>query len=222
MIKLFLSVLKRDLLLGYRSRADILVALFFFIIVISLFPVGLEADHKNLPQLAPGLVWVAALLAGILSLDRLFEQDYNDGCLDELLSSSSVYTCVLAKISAHWLLTGFPLVIISPLVGLAYNLEFNEIGVLMLSLLLGTPLLSLLGAIGASLTLGLRNGSSLIALLILPLNLPVMVFGAAAIRESIKATENAGVYLLFLAAMLIIALIFAPLAAAAGLKISND
>ncbi len=215
-------VLKRDLLLAYRNSTDIVISLFFFIVVVALIPISLNETESTLPRLAPGLVWIAALLSSILSLHRLFAEDHADGSLDLLLSSSSVYQCVLAKIAAHWLVTGLPLTLISPVIGLAYNLHGEQLSTLFISLLVGTPVLSCIGAIGAAMTIGLRSGSSLIALIVLPLNIPVMVYGSAAVRASINSPDNVMTYLLLLTAMLIIALVFAPLATAAALKISND
>ena len=215
-------MLKRDLLLAVRNYNDVLIGLFFFIVVVTLIPISLNESAQILPRLAPGLVWIAALLSSILSLARLFEEDHADGSLDLILSSGSVYQCVLAKVAAHWLVTGLPLTLISPFIGLAYNLHGEQLSTLFMSLLVGTPVLSCIGAIGAALTTGLRSGSSIIALIVLPLNIPVMIYGAAAVRSSINSPDNVMTYLLLLTAMLIIAVVFAPIATAAALKISND
>jgi len=220
--RIFSAVIKKELLLALRTPTDIIVSIVFFIIVLTLFPLALNPPDADLPILGAGLVWVAALLANILSLGRLFEHDYQDGSIDELLASSQVYVCVLAKIFSHWLVTGLPLVLISLIAGVAYQLNSEALGVMLISLLIGTPILSLIGAIGASLIIGLRNSGSLLALLIMPLNIPTLIYGAAAIRESIENGSNVGSYLLLLTAMLIVALVFAPLIASAGLKISND
>ena len=178
----FLAVLRRDLLLAWRGRADLLVALAFFVIVASLFPFGVGAEPNQLRAIGPGVVWVAALLASLLALPRMFSQDFEAGVLEQLLlSPEPAVLWVGAKILAHWLATGLPLVLISPLLGLMYGLEGNALGVLAASLLVGTPILSLLGAIGAALTLGLRGAGSLLALLVLPLFVPVLVFGAGAV-----------------------------------------
>lgn len=222
MLSIFLAVLKRELLLALRTPTDIIVSVVFFIIVLTVFPLALDTPIANLAKLCAGLIWVSALLASTLSLGRLFEQDYHDGSLDELLASGQVYICVLAKICGHWLVAGLPLMLVSMVVGIAYQLSADAIRVMVISLALGTPILSLIGAIGASLTVGLRNSSSLLALLIMPLNIPVLIYGAAAIRESIENGQNVDSFLLLLTAILIIALLFAPLIAAAGLKISND
>lgn len=178
----FLAVLRRDLLLAWRGRADLLVALTFFVIVASLFPFGVGAEPNQLRAIGPGVVWVAALLASLLALPRMFSQDFESGVLEQLLlSPEPAVLWVGAKILAHWLATGLPLVLISPLLGLMYGLDGDALGVLAASLCVGTPILSLLGAIGAALTLGLRGAGSLLALLVLPLFVPVLVFGAGAV-----------------------------------------
>ena len=222
MFKTFKTILFRDLTLAMRRKTDILSALFFFIIVISLFPLGVGMDKSMLIKIAPGIAWVAALLASMLALERLFASDYDDGTLEQMLISPQPLTViVLAKVVAHWLLTGLPLVLIVPLVGLQYHLSGDAILVMMLALLLGTPILSLLGAIGAALTLGVRGGGILISLLILPLYIPVLVYGSGAVSASVMAGESQA-YLLLLGAFLILTLIFSPLATAAALKISSE
>ncbi len=159
MLRVFWCILTRDLTLAMRRRTDVLTTLFFFVIVVSLFPLGVGTERKILEILGPGVVWVAALLASMLALERLFAADYEDGTLEQmLLTAQPLSLLVLAKIAAHWILTGLPLVLIAPLVGMQYHLTNTAIGVMMLSLLLGTPILSLIGAIGAALTLGLRGG----------------------------------------------------------------
>ncbi|SDX31934.1 heme exporter protein B [Allochromatium warmingii] len=219
----FWCVLKRDLLLALRRRTDVLTTLFFFIIVVSLFPLGVGTERQVLQILGPGVVWVAALLASMLALERLFAADYEDGTLEQmLLTAQPLSLLVLAKISAHWLLTGLPLVLIAPLVGMQYHLSDTQIGVMLLALLLGTPILSLIGAIGAALTLGLRGGGILLALLILPLYIPVLVYGAGAVEVSRIALADTEPYLLLLSAFLLAALTLAPLAAAAALRISLE
>jgi len=166
----FIVVLKRDLMLAMRRKTDVLTTLFFFIIVVSLFPLGVGIEKTTLQQMAPGVVWIAALLASMLALERLFASDYADGTLEQMiLAPQPLSVLILAKVFAHWLLTGLPLVIIAPLVGLQYHLPPDSVWVMMLSLLLGTPILSMIGAIGAGLTLGLRGGGILISLLVLPL-----------------------------------------------------
>jgi len=222
MFSIFKTILMRDLTLAMRRKTDILSALFFFIIVISLFPLGVGAEKAMLQKIAPGVVWVAALLASMLALERLFASDYEDGTLEQMLMSSQPLTIiVLAKTVAHWLLTGLPLVLIAPLVGLQYHLSDDAIGIMMLSLLIGTPILSLLGAIGAALTLGLRGGGVLISLLILPLYIPVLIYGSGAITASAMQGESQA-YLMLLSAFLILSLTFTPWVTAAALRISSE
>ncbi|BCU06298.1 heme exporter protein CcmB [Allochromatium tepidum] len=219
----FWCVLKRDLLLAMRRRTDVLTTLFFFVIVVSLFPLGVGTERQVLQILGPGVVWVAALLASMLALERLFAADYEDGTLEQmLLTAQPLSLLVLAKVGAHWLLTGLPLVLIAPLVGMQYHLSDAQIGIMMLSLLLGTPILSLIGAIGAALTLGLRGGGILLSLLILPLYIPVLVYGAGAIEVARIALVDTEPYLMLLSAFLLAALTLAPLASAAALKISLE
>ena len=223
MFTVFWSVLHRDLLLAMRRRTDVLTTLFFFVIVVSLFPLGVGTERAVLRVLGPGVVWVAALLASMLALERLFAADYEDGTLEQLLlTDQPLVLLTLAKVTAHWLLTGLPLVLIAPLVGMQYHLTDSSVAVMMLSLLLGTPVLSLIGAIGAALTLGLRGGGILLALLILPLYIPVLVYGAGAVTVGAAALGEAQPYLTLLAAFLVAALALAPLACAAALRISIE
>lgn len=223
MLRVFWCILTRDLTLALRRRTDVLTTLFFFVIVVSLFPLGVGTEHQVLRILGPGVVWVAALLASMLALERLFAADYEDGTLEQmLLTAQPLALLVLAKITAHWLLTGLPLVLIAPLVGMQYHLSETAIGVMMLSLLLGTPILSLIGAIGAALTLGLRGGGILLSLLILPLYIPVLVYGAGAVEVSVIDLSDTMPYLTLLGAFLMVALIFAPVASAAALRISIE
>ncbi|NEX21100.1 heme exporter protein CcmB [Thiorhodococcus mannitoliphagus] len=223
MFRVFWTVLKRDLTLAMRRRTDVLTTLFFFMIVVSLFPLGVGTERKVLMTLGPGVVWVAALLASMLALERLFAADYEDGTLEQmLLTAQPLSLLVLAKVAAHWLLTGLPLVLIAPLVGMQYHLSDTAIGIMMLSLLLGTPVLSLIGAIGAALTLGLRGGGILLSLLILPLYIPVLVYGSGAVQVSDIAITDTQPYLTLLGAFLMMAAIFAPVAASAALRISLE
>ncbi len=222
MLNVFRTILVRDLMLAMRRKTDILSTLFFFIIVISLFPLGVGVDKNMLIKIAPGIAWVAALLASMLALERLFSSDYEDGTLEQMLiAPQPLSVIVLAKVVAHWLLTGLPLVLIVPLVGLQYHLSNDAVLVMMLALLLGTPILSLLGAIGAALTLGVRGGGILISLLILPLYIPVLVYGSGAVSASMMAGESQA-YLLLLGAFLILTLLFSPLATAVALRISSE
>lgn len=221
-LSMFRWIVARDLTLAWRRRADVLSTLFFFVIVISLFPLGVGPETQLLRSIAPGVVWVAALLASMLSLGRLFASDYQDGTLEQmLLTPQPLYLVVMAKVLAQWLVSEVPLVLIAPLVGLQFDLPSNTLLVLFISLLIGTPVLSLIGSIGAALTLGLRGGGVLIALLILPLYIPVLIFGAGAVDASIMGTNPAAnIYLL--AALLVLALVFAPWATSAALRISLE
>jgi len=222
MIQVFLTILSRDLTLAARHKTDVLSALFFFIIVISLFPLGVGVDKATLQTIAAGVAWVAALLASMLALERLFASDYADGTLEQMvLAPQPLTVVVLAKVFAHWLLTGLPMVIIAPLVGLQYHLSAEAIQTMMLALLLGTPILSLLGAIGAALTLGVRGGGVLIALLILPLYVPILIYGSGAVSAIMIAGEVQA-YLLLLAAFLLLSVVFAPWAIAAALRIALE
>jgi heme exporter protein B len=216
----FWGVLSRDLKLSFRHRGELANPLLFFVIVISLFPLGVGPAPDILRTLAPGVIWVAALLATLLSLDSLFRSDFEDGALEQLaLSPHPLSVLVLAKILAHWLVSGLPLVLIAPLLGVLLYLPEQAQPVLLLSLLLGTPILSLVGAIGMGLTVGLRRGGSLLSLLILPLYVPVLIFGAMAVHDAAFGLPVAG-HLLLLGALLVFALSLAPLAAAAALRIS--
>lgn len=212
----------RDLILAWRRRADVLATLFFFVIVTSLFPLGIGPERETLRAIAPGVVWVAALLASMLSLGRIFGNDYQDGTLEQLLlTPQPVYLIVLGKVLAQWLVSELPLVIIAPVLGLQFGLTENSLAVIVLSLLLGTPVLSLVGSIGAALTLGLRAANVLVALLVLPLYIPVLIFGTGAVQASVSGT-SARPWLLLLAATAVLSLVFAPWATSAALKISVE
>ena len=222
MFKAFSTVVMRDLLLAMRHRSDILTTLFFFVIAISLFPLGVGPELNTLREIAPGVFWVAALLASMLSLERLFAIDFADGTLEQLLLTPQPATIlVLAKVLAHWLITGVPLVLLSPLLGLQYDLSAEAIKVLMLTLFLGTPSLSLIGAIGAALTLGLRGGGVLVSLLVLPLYIPVLIFGAGAVEATVSGLGGAG-HISMLGAIFLLSLVMAPLATVAALRVSAD
>lgn len=221
-MKTFFAVLHRDLLLAWRARSDLLVALSFFVIVASLFPFGVGAEPEQLRAIGPGVVWVAALLASLLALPRLFAQDFDNGVLEQLLlSPEPPVIWVSAKIFAHWLTTGLPLVLIAPVLGLMYQLEPGASGILTLSLALGTPVLSLLGAIGAALTLGLRGAGSLLALLVLPLCVPVLVFGAGAV-DAWAGGMPVTAHLSLLGGGSLAALALAPFACAAALRLACE
>ncbi|HZO02337.1 MAG TPA: heme exporter protein CcmB [Burkholderiales bacterium] len=215
-------IVYRDLLLAVRRRSDVMTTLLFFVIVVSLFPLGVGPEPELLRAIGPGVIWVAALLASMLGLGRLFEADHADGTLEQLaLGGAPLGVVVCAKALAHWLATGLPLVLVAPLLALQYGLPAPLYAVLALSLLLGTPVLSLIGAIGAALTLGLRGGGVLLALLVLPLFVPVLVLGAGAV-EMAAAGIGGQAQLLLLAAMLVAAAAFAPWAIAAALRISLE
>jgi heme exporter protein B len=217
-----LILLRRDLTLAMRRRSDVLTTLFFFVIVVSLFPLGIGPELETLRGIAPGVFWVAALLASMLALEKLFAGDFEDGTLEQmLLIPQPVSLLVLGKVLAHWLVTGLPLVLLSPLLGLQYDLAAETLRVLVVSLLLGTPALSLIGAIGAALTLGLRGGGVLVSLLVLPLYIPVLIFGAGAVEANVSGLGEAG-HLYMLGAILLLALVAAPLATAAALRISAE
>ena len=218
----WLTVLKRDLLQAYRRRSDVATTLFFFVIVSSLFPLGIGSDSAILSKIAPGVLWVAALLAGMISLSRLFAADYADGTLEQmLLSPHPLFLLVTAKILAHWLVCGLPVVLLAPVIGLQYALPNDAIFILVVSLLLGTPALSLIGAIGAALTLGARGSGLLVALLVLPLYIPVLIFGALAVSAS-QTGMSPQAHLSLLGAISLLALVLAPLATAAALRISIE
>ncbi len=219
---MFRWLVTRDLMLAWRRRADVLSTLFFFVIVVSLFPLGIGPETQLLRSIAPGVVWVAALLASMLSLGRLFANDYADGTLEQiLLTPQPVYLVVLGKVAAQWLVSEVPLVLIAPLIGVQFGLASDTLFILFISLLLGTPVLSLIGSIGAALTLGLRGGGVLIAVLILPLYIPVLIFGAGAVDASITGA-NPQANILLLAAVLVLSMVFAPWATSAALKISLE
>jgi len=217
-----LCIAKRDLLIAMRRRADVLTTLIFFVIVASLFPLGIGPETAVLRMMGPGVVWVAALLASMLALGRLFAGDYADGSLEQItLSPQPLSLLVLAKVAAHWLVTGLPLVIVAPLIGLQFDLGADALQVLIASLLLGTPTLSLIGAIGAALTLGLRGGGALLSLLVLPLYVPVLIFGAGAV-EAGSAGLGAAAHLSLLGALLLMALVFSPWATAVAVRIAVE
>jgi len=217
-----MAVAQRDLLLALRRRTDLLTIVFFFAIVVSLFPLGVGADPAMLRTIGPGVVWVAALLASMLALGNLFSGDYADGTLEQLvLAGEPLAVLALAKVFAHWLATGLPLVVLSPLLGLEFGLDGQALWVLVGSLACGTPVLSLLGAIGAALTLGVRGGGALTALLVLPLYIPVLIFGAGAVGAAEQGMQFSG-HFSVLGAMLLAAVALAPWAQAAAIRIALE
>ena len=216
------AVVARDLLIAARRRSDVLTTFFFFVIVVSLFPLGVGPQPDTLREIAPGVVWVAALLAAMLSLARMFGADYADGTLEQVvLTPQPLALLVLSKVLAHWLTTGLPLVLVAPLLGLQFDLPGDALATLMASLLIGTPALSLIGAVGAALTLGVRGGGALTALLVLPLYVPVLVFGAGAVTAAATGMGATG-HMSLLGAMSLAALVFAPWATAMALRISLE
>jgi len=222
MIETLLLIIRRDLTIALRRRSDIFTTLVFFAIVVSLFPLGIGPEIDTLRLIAPGIVWVGALLASMLALELIFSADHRDGTLEQmLLTPQPVSLLVVGKVVAHWLVTGVPLVLIAPLLGLQYDLSWPAVQTLIVSLLLGTPTLSLIGAIGAALTLGLRSGGVLLALLVLPLYIPVLIFGAGAVEATVSGLGGQA-HLSLLAAILVASLVLAPLATAAALRVAED
>lgn len=220
MIRVFMLLLVREARLLCRRPADLANPLVFFAIVIALFPLAVGPQTQLLQSLSPGLLWVAALLAVLLSLDGLFRSDFEDGSLEQwMLCSHPLSLLVLAKVLAHWLFSGLALVLLAPLLALMLGLPGRCVPVLLASLLLGTPILSLLGAVGAALTVGLKRGGLLLALLILPLYIPVLILGSGALQASLQSLPVAG-HLLWLASLAALALSLTPFAIAAGLRIS--
>jgi heme exporter protein B len=222
MLKPLYWVVRRDLTIALRRRSDIFTTLVFFVIVVSLFPLGIGPEPNTLRLIAPGVVWVGALLASMLALEQIFSADHRDGTLEQmLLTPQPVSLLVAGKVLAHWFVSGVPLVIMSPLLGLQYDLSPEALGTLVISLLLGTPALSMIGAIGAALTLGLRSGGVLLALLVLPLYIPVLIFGAGAVEATVSGLGGEA-HLSMLAAILVGSLVLAPLATAAALRVAED
>jgi heme exporter protein B len=216
------TVVCRDVLLALRRKSDVAVALLFFVIVASLFPLGIGPEPAQLRKIAPGVLWVAALLATMLGLQRMFAADHADGTLEQmLLSPTPLALLVAGKNLAHWLVCGLPLVLLAPLLGLQFDLDAQSLGVLTLGLLLGTPVLSLIGSIGAALTLGVRGGGVLLSLLVLPLYVPTLIFGAGAVQAH-AAGQGAAGHLSLLGALLVLSAFFAPLATTAALRISLE
>lgn len=217
-----LAIIRRDLLLAMRRKSEVLTTLFFFVIVVSLFPLGIGPETALLRKIAPGILWVAALLATMLGLSRLFAPDHADGTLEQMvLAPAPLGLLVAGKIVAHWITTGLPLVLLAPVLGIQFDLDAGALVILVIALLLGTPLLSLIGAIGAALTLGIRGGGVLLSLLVLPLYVPALIFGAGAVEAHI-AGLGAGGHLSLLAALLALAVFFAPWATTAALRIALE
>jgi heme exporter protein B len=221
-LQIVLVLLRRELTLAMRRRGDVLTVLFFFVIVASLFPLGVGPDPKLLSLMGGGVVWVAALLAAMLSLGRMFASDYADGTLEQLvLTPTPPVVWITGKIVAHWLVSGVPLILVAPVLGVQFGLSNEALGVLVLSLLLGTPVLSLIGAIGAALTLGLRGGGVLVSLLVLPLYIPVLIFGAGAVDGAMSGLGSEA-HLSLLGSILILSFMLTPWAVSAALRISIE
>ena len=216
----FFAIIRRDLVLALRRRSEAANPLLFFILVITLFPLGIGAQPNLLKAIAPGIIWVSALLAAMLSLDSLFRSDFDDGSLEQiLLSSHPASILVLGKIIAHWLVTGLPLLIVAPLLAILLGMPTHSLGILLLTLLLGTPVLSLIGAIGVALTVGLRRGGMILSLLVLPLYVPVLIFASNAVEMAGSGLPvNAQINILI--SILLLALVLAPWPTAAALKMS--
>lgn len=222
MLTLIQHIIVRDLQLSLRRQSDLVSTLFFFIIVVSLFPLGIGPEPELLRKLAPGVLWVAALLATMLSLPRIFADDHRDGTLEQLaLSPQPLGLIVLGKVIAHWLVSGLPLTLLAPVLGIQFGLSGDALWILTLALLMGTPALSGIGAIGAALTLGVRGGGVLLSLLVLPLYIPVLIFGAGAVDAAVSGM-GAEAHLSLLAALALASVFFAPWATAAALRISLE
>ena len=214
------KLLQRELLRHWRCRQDLINPILFFVITVSLFPLAVTPDGELLGQISSGIIWVAALLAAMLSLESMYRDDYHDGTLELLLlQSGSPYMVVLAKIISHWLTTGLPLVLISPLLGVMMQVRTDAMGALMLSLLIGTAVLSLLGSVGMGLTVGLRQGGVLLSLLVLPLYIPILIFGASAVSAASMGLDYTG-QLLFMCAYFLGSLSLVPFASVAAIKVS--
>lgn len=213
-------LIQRELRIAFRRGAEVVNPLWFFLIVITLFPLGIGPEPQQLARIAPGIVWVPALLSSLLALERLFRDDYLDGTLEQLLlSPTPLPVAVMGKVIAHWLVTGLPLILLSPLVAMLLSLDMHSWRAMALTLLLGTPTLSFLGAIGVGLTVGLRRGGVLLSLLVLPLAIPVLIFASAAIDAAGQGLAIGG-YLALLGAMLVGSATLAPFATAAALRIT--
>ncbi len=220
LLRAFVALLQRDLLLAFRHRGELVNPLLFFMIVVTLFPLGVNPEEALLRKIAPGVIWIAALLAGLFSLESMFRSDFDDGALEQIvLSPHPLPVLVLAKVLAHWLVSGLPMLLMAPLLALFLSMPAKAVWTLELTLLAGTPLLSLIGAIGVALTVGLRRGGVLLTLLVLPLYIPVLIFATNAVTAAGAGMPVAG-QIYFLAALLALALTLAPLATAAALRIS--
>jgi heme exporter protein B len=220
MFKAWRQIFKRDLLIAFRQRSEIIHPLIFFVMVVSLFPLAIGDDKVLLQKIAPAIIWVTALLATMLSLDNLFRSDFEDGSLEQMmLLKTPLSLLVTAKITAHWFITGLPLILITPLLAVLLYVPTEMISMLLLTLLLGTPTLSLIGAVGIALTVGLRQGGVILSLLILPLYIPVLIFATLALQNSAQGF-SAEAQLAMMLAILVLAITLSPFAIAAALKVS--
>jgi heme exporter protein B len=218
----FLALVQRDVRLALRRKSEVLTALFFFVVVATLFPLGIGPEPAVLRKIAPGILWVGALLASLLSLGRLFSADCQDGTLEQMaLSTPPLPVLVAAKVLAHWLLSGLPLALLAPVLALQFGLEPGAMAVLVLSLVVGTPLLSLIGAVGAALTLGVRGGEVLLSLLVLPLYIPTLIFGSGAVEAQMSGVAYAA-HVSLLGAMLVLAAFFGPWMCSAALRVALE
>ena len=221
-VDVMLALFRRELALGMRQKGEVLTPLVFFMVVASLFPLGIGPEPEMLARIGPGVLWVAATLASLLSLSRLFADDHHDGSLEHMvLSPEPTVLLVLGKSIAHWLIYGIPVLLIAPVLGIQFNLSWEAIWILEISLLLGTPILSLLGSVGAALTLGLRGGGVLLTLLILPLYVPALIFGAGAV-DGVMTGTGAEAHLSLLGAFMLLSLMISPWIAAAALRVSLE
>ncbi len=216
----FTATLKRDLLIAYKRKHDVVNPFMFFLIVATLFPIGISPDPQRLGDIAAGVLWISALLAAMLSMDSLYRADFEDGSLEQLLlSPHPLYFMVLAKNIAHWLVSGLPVVLVSPLIAYMLNLPEESYFAVFITLLLGTPVLSLLGSIGVALTVGLGSRGLILAVITLPMSVPVLIAGTMAVQQTLNGASLSG-YIAIIGAMLLASLSLAPLASAAALRIS--
>ena len=221
-MNIFIKTLKRDLKMALRNPSSFLNPLLFFVISISLFPIAISPESQTLSNIAPGIIWVTVMLSALLSLNTLFHFDYENGILEQMvISHHSLALILLAKTTAHWILTGLPIILLSPLVGTVLFLDYESILILMLTLLIATPCLSLIGAIGASLIVGIKNSGMLLSLLVLPLYVPILIFGTSAVSQTqFNLPINGQIY--FLSFMLVLSLIISPFISAYSLRISIE
>ncbi len=222
MLQLFMIILRRDLMLALRRKSDLAQVIFFFAVVVTLVPLGVGAETNILRSIAPGVVWVAALLAALLSLPRMFAADYADGTLEQMLvAAEPLPVIVMAKVFAHWLVTGVPMTVFATIFGVMFDLSLDVTFVMVASLLLGTPVLSLVGAVGAALTLGLRAGGVLTSLLVLPLYIPVLIFGAGA-SQAVAVALSPAPHFMIVGGLTLLSTALAPMAISAALRIAES